>query len=708
MDVSIGMRRLEPRPNGLAGTRAVRVLAITLKPATRAEVETWARSSSVLSVSTASSITAGVTRLEQCDFDAVIVELPLTSSAAKRALTSLRETAPEAAFVALVETPDAALAAIEHGADDYLVIGAFDELLCLRVIRHAMERKAWQRELRTCWQQGVQLHERLGIGLFELDLEGRLKAVNETFCLMLGREPGAAGFDIGPEFFRSQRQFKAWFKALEGARGTFKREFVFGSREGSELVGMTCVHACHDSLGRRLGYRGAVMDITATAERAASLPYEACHDLETGLYNARMFERSLRLGLEQACEDDPIVVCRIRVDLSAVENQYGKRAGRELMRSVSAIVWDNMRRNEVLARLDSDSMGVILRARTPIAGVERAWVIVERIKSARLDWAGSVHYASAVAGVVFVDDSECDPSAILAATDNACDRALAESRPVTLAKPGPRFSRRNVEAMQWASRLKSALAEGTLSLYCQRIVPIGRTEGSRVRFDVLARYAGVDGKLYAPSAFMPAVREYNLSATFDLSVLGTLLSSDVFRCSGGRTRWFVVRLSDETLAEPGFPERLRACIEKHALPHRTLCLAIRQEAVYENALASRRLAATVRALRCELMLEQFGEPLSVSALKELRPAYLRVSPSLVRGIATDRMHRRFLQSLAHLAGVTGARVIAPFVEDAGVLPILQDCGVDYAQGFAMGRPEPMSKHESRQRLGRSRLPDGRA
>src|SRR5690606_14880877 len=153
---------------------------------------------------------------------------------------------------------------------------------------------------------------------------------------------------------------------------------------------------------------------------------------------------------------------------------------------------------------------------------------------------------------VFVDDSECDPSAILAATDNACDRALAESRPVTLAKPGPRFSRRNVEAMQWASRLKSALAEGTLSLYCQRIVPGGGTEGSRVRFDVRARYAGVDGKLYAPSAFMRAVREYNLSATFDLSVLGTLLSSDVFRCSGGRTRWFVVRLSDETLAEPGF------------------------------------------------------------------------------------------------------------------------------------------------------------
>lgn len=693
------MQRLEPSrgPTRQEATRLIRVLAIAPNASTLAELESFSAEGTRFSVDATSSLAEGVALLERRDFDAVLVEIPFTRSGARRVLSSLRETAPEAALVALAKSPDAALYAMEHDADDYLVLGAFDETLCVRVLRHAIERKAWQRQLKRCLRESTLVHERLGVGLFELDLQGGLKAANDAFCRMLGREPDEPDSEVGLELFRSQRQFKAWFKELEGARGLFRRQLAFNTRGGGEVVGMTCVHACHDSLGRKVGYRGAMMDITAIANRAEQLPYEACHDLDTGLYNARMFERTLKRELEQVTADHPVAVCRIRIDIAGGEDLYGKRFARELIKSLSVVVWDKMRRNDVLARLDEDSFGAIFAAGSSVAAMERVWHIVERIKSIRFDWAGDVHYVDAAAGVVLVDDAECDPDAILVAADNACETARAEARPAAFGKPGPTISRRNVEAMRWSSRLRTALAEGTMSLHFQPIVPINRSEGSRARYDVFARYVGTDGKVYRPSAFMPAVRRYNMSGMFDLSVIGTLLRSDEFSSREGRARWFVVRLSDQTLAEPKFPDRLRTHIEMFSFPRRLLCLAVRQEAVHENGLAFRRLVDVIKMLGCEVMLEQFGELVSASVLRELKPNYVRLSPPLLRGLATDRVRRKLVQGLVGLASVTGARVVAPFVEDSDVIPILQECGVDYAQGFAFGIPQPDLRFETKLR-----------
>lgn len=684
-------RTRQKRTSSTSAHRKTRVLAISIDGRFLDEISTIAPPGSCMHLEPASSLQEGVSKLESSPFDAVILELKPTDDDAWLALHIIRETAPETALVVLVEVPETAMTAMERGADDYLARGAFDEAVCLRVLRHAIERRAWERQLRSLKQVHAQVHERLGIGLFELELDGSLRSTNDVLRRMLGWQPGKPGLDLARNGCRSPQHFRAWFGDLERARGTLRRKVAFRTREGREVIGMTSVHPCYDELGRKVGYRGAVMDITDIALQAEDLPYQASHDLESGLYNARMFERVL----ERACEELPdgggLAVCIIRLDLGEAERLCGDSVARELRRCLSVALDGELLREDVAARLEEDVFAVMFRARTPAAALEKACRIVERIQAVSFEWAGHILRTTAVAGVAYADAPQSTPAAILAAADNGCERARADGRTVALAEIGPAISKREVDEMRWAAFLKAAYADEALELHYQVILPLQRTVAERERYDVLVRYAGFDGALHRPAAFMAAVGRYNLASTLDLAVVETLLRSNAFPAVDGPRPWFVIRLSNEALAEPTFPEALRARIERTSFPRRSLCFAITQRAVEGNPFAVRRLVAALKALRCELMLEQHGEPLSVGALRDLTPAYLRLGPSVIRGIQHDRMSREFVQGLVGIARVTGTRVVASFVEDSKDLPVLEQCGVDYAQGFAVGAPGPVAR-----------------
>lgn len=189
-------RTRQKRTSSTSAHRKTRVLAISIDGRFLDEISTIAPPGSCMHLEPASSLQEGVSKLESSPFDAVILELKPTDDDAWLALHIIRETAPETALVVLVEVPETAMTAMERGADDYLARGAFDEAVCLRVLRHAIERRAWERQLRSLKQVHAQVHERLGIGLFELELDGSLRSTNDVLRRMLGWQPGKPGLDL--------------------------------------------------------------------------------------------------------------------------------------------------------------------------------------------------------------------------------------------------------------------------------------------------------------------------------------------------------------------------------------------------------------------------------------------------------------------------------------------------------------------------------
>lgn len=206
----------------------------------------------------------GLDRLQHAGFHAVVLELGLIEPELRRALLRIRRSAPEAAIIALTSgsDPEAALFAMNHGADEYLVYEAFDEYLVMRVVRHAIERRVWKEGLERIERLSVDLYETLDIGVFEIEMDGRLRSANAAFARMLGLHKDTVAAAFGRDTFQGSYGLSDWLMELGRARGAVRRPLTLTTSAGTEVVGMACVHPSYDRGGHRVGYRGVMIDIT--------------------------------------------------------------------------------------------------------------------------------------------------------------------------------------------------------------------------------------------------------------------------------------------------------------------------------------------------------------------------------------------------------------------------------------------------------------
>ena len=101
---------------------------------------------------------------------------------------------------------------------------------------------------------------------------------------------------------------------------------------------------------------------------------------------------------------------------------------------------------------------------------------------------------------------------------------------------------------------------------------------------------------------------------------------------------------------------------------------------------------TLRALGCCFALDDFGSGLSSFAyLKTLPVDYLKIDGMFVREVVDDPIDRAMVKSINEMGHVMGKRTIAEFVENDAILAVLRELGVDYAQGYGVGRPRPFAE-----------------
>ena len=92
---------------------------------------------------------------------------------------------------------------------------------------------------------------------------------------------------------------------------------------------------------------------------------------------------------------------------------------------------------------------------------------------------------------------------------------------------------------------------------------------------------------------------------------------------------------------------------------------------------------------CGLALDDFGTGYGgFSYLKRLPVDYLKIDIEFVRDLVTEPASRQVVEAVVSLARGFGIKTVAEGVEDAGTLELLEQLGVDYAQGYHLGRPRP--------------------
>jgi EAL domain-containing protein (putative c-di-GMP-specific phosphodiesterase class I) len=238
----------------------------------------------------------------------------------------------------------------------------------------------------------------------------------------------------------------------------------------------------------------------------------------------------------------------------------------------------------------------------------------------------------------------------------------------------------------WLERLRRALEGGLFVLHFQPIVALSDRHVSH--HEALLRLADEpDGRLVAPGRFLPAAERYGLVREIDRMVIDEVAAL-ISAGEDQRTR-IAVNVSALSVTDPTMLAYIDRRLQWHGVEPSQLVIEITETAAISDMDSARIFCAGVLALGCELALDDFGAGFgSFQYLKHLPFSYLKIDGDFIRRLPVSRTDQLVVRALAGVVRGMGAQTIAEFVGDETTIGMLRSYGVDYAQGFAVGRPQP--------------------
>jgi len=443
---------------------------------------------------------------------------------------------------------------------------------------------------------------------------------------------------------------------------------------------------------------GAVLvfrNMSESVAMASQMDYLASHDALTGLHNRYEFDQQLKQALKSAkLKNERHVLFYMDLDqFKVVNDTSGHLAGDELLKQLSRVLQKEVRNGDTLARLGGDEFGVLLKncdlnqARQIAKKLQRA---VRNFRFHMEDKTFSIGVSTGIVEITAYSQADAD---VLSLADSACFLAKEEGRNrIHIYHQNDEDLARQHGEMQWVSRIQKALEHDQLEIYCQRIVPVGRSSEGVSHVEVLVRMIDENGETIAPGAFIPAAERYNLMSELDRWVINhtfAWLSKNSRKMAQLIT---TINISGQSLGDEGFLDYLIAMLSNYDIAPNSICFEITETAAVANLGSAVNFIKDLKSLGCKFALDDFGSGMSSFAyLKNLPVDYLKIDGSLVKDIATDVVNFSMVEAINQVGRVMGLQTIAEFVENQAILDKLEQIGVDYAQGFGIARPVP-SKH----------------
>jgi diguanylate cyclase (GGDEF)-like protein len=417
------------------------------------------------------------------------------------------------------------------------------------------------------------------------------------------------------------------------------------------------------------------------------------YDSQTGLVNREAFEFLVGQRLAEAQENDTEhSILHLDIDqLQLVNETVAHEAGDAVIKSIAILLQRAVRDSDVVARLGGDEFGVLL-GRCALARAED--IAAELCGNIAALVVPSVERSLSVTvsvGVAPVDASTESAQDALAAAELACDVAkeLGKNRVHSYQPADTRLLKRHHE-MDAAGQIQMALHEDRFELYGQSIEAL--EEGAPLHVEVLLRMRGEDGEPVSPAVFLPAAERYRLMPAIDRWVVTRsvqFLNEHGTQFGAGRGL-LAINLSGQSLSEPSFRTFLEERLAELRVPLERVCFEITETAAVSDLTRARAFMTELKGRGCRFALDDFGSGLSsFGYLRSLPVDYLKIDGSIVREIVQDPIAASMVVAVQQVAHVMNLKTVAEFVETDAIRAMVKKMGVSFAQGYAIGRPQPL-------------------
>lgn len=526
------------------------------------------------------------------------------------------------------------------------------------------------------------------------DLDGTITFANDKFCHISGysrEELIGQNHHLLNSGNQDQNYWKKMFQTVSSGR-TWHDEVRNIAKDGSFYWVKTTIMPSFDDAGAIKNYISIRTDITETKQLNEKISYQASHDALTGLVNRREFERRLEQLISRSEDGVPYSVLYLDLDeFKVVNDTCGHHAGDELLRQVPDLLKQHTRKADLVARLGGDEFGIILNACDEENAGKVANLILQSISGFRFCWNNQTYKIGVSIGIVVLGDEPTNLAETLKSADSACYAAKDRGRnTVVVYSPSDNEIVSRRQQMNWISKLTHCLEDDQFILYAQAIVSTQNKVSEKPSYEILLRMTEGE-KIIPPGAFLPAAERYNKITQIDRWVVSKTFSmikdQNEFL---EKTDHISINLSGISLADKSFIEFLVDKIE-HSNLHNKICFEITETAAITNLSAASRAINILHGMGIRFSLDDFGSGVSSFAyLKNLHVDYLKIDGHFVKGIVTDPVDRAMVKSIHEVGSVMGKTTIAEFVENDEILSVLRDIGVDYVQGFGIGKPCPLT------------------
>lgn len=435
---------------------------------------------------------------------------------------------------------------------------------------------------------------------------------------------------------------------------------------------------------------GCLDNISERKQAQQELEFRAMHDYLTGLYNRHYFDNALRqMAATSARGNGRHALIYLDLDhFKVINDHFGHQHGDMILREIAALLLSRTRQADILCRVGGDEYALLLSNTIPAQALRIADEIRQLIQGVHCQVAGQQLGVSCSIGLSDIDGSATNPEDYQKQADIALYVAKRRGRNrVHLYDPEDRESDELRTSIDWTRRLGRAIEQERLLLHFQPVLHIASQ--SIAHYEALVRIDQGDEGLILPSVFIPALERAGAMAQLDHWVVN---KSIALLQQNPCLHRVAINLSAQAFCDDALVPLVEELLRTTDVTPDRIIFELTESASMSNLAATQRMIKRLNELGCSFSVDDFGTGFSTFGyLKQFPAECIKIDGSFIVHLDRNPVDQSLVRAISEVARALGKQTVAEFVESAAVLKLVQTLGIDYAQGYFVGRPLPLEE-----------------
>jgi len=429
------------------------------------------------------------------------------------------------------------------------------------------------------------------------------------------------------------------------------------------------------------------------------------YDGLTRILNRKSFDSEVKQLIDNTHKHNSIhLLAYLSIDQFQVINDTIGHAGSDsLIENITDIIKRNISESvDIIGKVGVSEFGIVFCERKLASGVQAIQSIIKDVDDNQFMSRGREYPVSLSAGFVVINNESTSSTRVLSEANRACNLASKRGGNRLCAYRAEDNDVQKLEGnFEWVMILKKAIQENRFEMYAQPIHPLAPIEYSKPfsHYELLIRLNDEEGNPISPAELISAAEYYSMMPALDRWVIQNTFEQ-ISRVPKQRPLpVFAINLSGQSLNDAVFLDFVLAELKSSGVDPVMLCFEITEQVAVDDITHVTKFISSLKALGSSFSLDDFGTGVSsFGYLRSLDVDYLKIDGSFVKNIATDEVAKGMVQSITQIGHTMDLKIIAEYVENAEIMAILSDMGVEYGQGYHIARPGPLGtvirRHQS--------------